>query len=104
MIAYSVNQRTPEIGLRVALGASTMNVMRLVLSQGALQLGIGLALGSRGIVRDHAIHQGDSGGCFADRSADVRHGGGAADSGGRSGLCDPGAESCAGGSGDRAAV
>ncbi len=48
VIDYSMNQRTPEIGLRVALGVSTMNVMRLVLSKGALQLGIGLALGLAG--------------------------------------------------------
>ena len=48
VVAYGVNQRTPEIGVRVALGASTMSVIRLVLSQGLLQLAIGLALGLGG--------------------------------------------------------
>jgi predicted permease len=48
VVAYSVNQRTAEIGIRVALGASTMNVVRLVLSQGVPQLAIGLAVGLSG--------------------------------------------------------
>lgn len=48
VIAYSVSQRTPEIGVRVALGASSGSVVRLVLSQGVLQLAIGLAIGLAG--------------------------------------------------------
>lgn len=48
VVSYGVNQRTPEIGVRVALGASTFSVVRLVVSQGLLQLAIGLALGLAG--------------------------------------------------------
>lgn len=46
VMAYTVNQRVPEIGLRVALGASPSDVMRLVLREGALLVVIGLAVGA----------------------------------------------------------
>jgi putative ABC transport system permease protein len=45
VIAYSVNQRTREIGIRVALGAHKGNVLRLVLRQGAILSAIGCAMG-----------------------------------------------------------
>lgn len=46
VMAYTVNQRVPEIGLRVALGASPSDVIRLVLREGALLVVIGLAVGA----------------------------------------------------------
>lgn len=46
VMAYTVNQRVPEIGLRVALGASPGDVMGLVLREGALLVVIGLAIGA----------------------------------------------------------
>jgi putative ABC transport system permease protein len=45
VMAYSVNRRTQEIGVRMALGATTGNVLRLVLSLGLKQLAIGLVIG-----------------------------------------------------------
>jgi predicted permease len=46
VMAYTVNQRVPEIGLRVALGASPSDVIGLVLREGALLIVIGLAVGA----------------------------------------------------------
>jgi predicted permease len=48
MLAYSVNQRTREIGLRMALGAQPASVMRLVIGEG-MKVGIvGIAVGLLG--------------------------------------------------------
>ena len=43
--AYGVEQRTNEIGVRMALGADRGNVMQMVLCEAFWQVGIGLALG-----------------------------------------------------------
>jgi ABC-type antimicrobial peptide transport system permease subunit len=45
VIAQATVRRTQEIGIRMALGATSSRILTMVLSRGALQLAIGLALG-----------------------------------------------------------
>ncbi|MGI8480661.1 MAG: ABC transporter permease [Chthoniobacterales bacterium] len=45
VMSFSVNQRTQEFGIRMALGADARRILRLVMTQGAWQLVIGLAIG-----------------------------------------------------------
>jgi putative ABC transport system permease protein len=45
VLAYSVQQRTREFGVRIALGANAASVLRLVMSSAGGVIGIGLAIG-----------------------------------------------------------
>ena len=45
VIAYSVAQRTQELGIRIALGASGSHILRLVIVHGVALTGIGIVLG-----------------------------------------------------------
>ncbi len=48
VVAYSVSQRTQEIGVRLSLGASSGRVMQQVLGEGLRFAAIGIAIGSAG--------------------------------------------------------
>ena len=43
--AYSVTQRTHELGIRLALGAQVSDVLKMILGQGIAVIGIGLVIG-----------------------------------------------------------
>jgi len=50
VVAYSVSQRTREIGVRIALGASQSSVYRLVMGEASRLVGLGAVLGMIGAV------------------------------------------------------
>ena len=45
VVAFGVSQRTQEIGVRMAFGASAADVLRMILRQGLIKVAVGLGLG-----------------------------------------------------------
>src|SRR5258708_12023221 len=50
LLAYSVSRRTPEIGIRMALGAQRLHIAKNVLQQAVLPVLAGLAAGTVGAI------------------------------------------------------
>ena len=56
-MSYTIVQRTKEIGIRVALGASSREVLRMILGAGLLPVGCGLLAGiAGGVVVSRSLH------------------------------------------------
>ncbi len=45
VISYAVSQRTPELGIRLALGATTRGILWLVIREGMKPVALGLLIG-----------------------------------------------------------
>ena len=58
VLAFSVNARTTEIGIRMSLGADSGRVQRMILSEGGVLLAIGLVLGVAGAFLAARLIQG----------------------------------------------
>jgi predicted permease len=58
VLAFFVSQRTTEIGIRMSLGAAPTQVVRMVLSDGGLLLGVGIILGLVGSILPQRLLRG----------------------------------------------
>ena len=72
VIAYSVAQRTKEIGIRMALGAQKRDILRMILWQGLPIVGGGLAVGVAAALGTHAVNEQSPLRCHRKRSVDLR--------------------------------
>jgi len=58
LVAYSVERRTREIGIRIAVGAAPASVLHMVLKRGMLLAGIGIVLGIAGSIAANGLLNG----------------------------------------------
>ena len=58
VLAFSVSARTQEIGIRMSLGADASRVLRMVLGEGGVLLGLGLAVGLTGALATSGLLRG----------------------------------------------
>ena len=71
VMAYSVRQRTQEIGVRMALGAQAADVLRLVTVHGIRLIVLGLAIGVVFAIFSNETFAGQSGRRFRARSVEL---------------------------------
>jgi putative ABC transport system permease protein len=57
LVSYNVSLRTREIGIRVAIGAERLDILRLVMGKGLLLVGIGTTIGlGMGVAVEHLMN------------------------------------------------
>ena len=103
VIAYSVAERTQEMGIRIALGADGRDILRLVLGHGLLLAGAGIAIGLAAAFALTRLMSSLLVSRECDRPGDLYRGSGAVRSCGAGGELSSGAAGDAGGPGDRTA-
>jgi putative ABC transport system permease protein len=74
VLSYSVSRRIPEIGLRMALGASEWGILKIIARQGLLPALLGITIGGRTFLLAVALYQVASFRCSTDRPAHIRRG------------------------------
>jgi putative ABC transport system permease protein len=57
VMSYSFSQRTHEVGVRVALGAQRLDILRMAISEGMFVVAIGLLLGLAGTLAVTRVFQ-----------------------------------------------
>ena len=97
VMSFAVAQRTHEIGLRMALGAGQGNVLALILKEGMILAGVGLALGLFGAYGVGKVMHGLLFNVAVFDFAAFRRGGRGFAAGGAAGLLHPGTSGDAGG-------
>ena len=104
VLAYTVSRQTQEIGIRMALGAGSADVLRMVMRMGLRLVGLGLAVGLVVTLAATRVLASQLWGISAQDPADAGRRGGGDRGGGDFGVLLPGAAGHARGSHGRAEI